>query len=152
MIGTKNLSPMITNRKFTVAFIICFLLYLLPEIFVNDALLFLSGGVIAGSIGEFLKIENNVLIFSIWIVLIGVLFFSYLTIKLKWLKYLLLIAIAFMLNIIDNIFAFIPIFDLQNKDLAIFISYVVMFIEIVLKSLALSWIYYKGFKNAEATN
>ncbi|WP_282787596.1 hypothetical protein [Flavobacterium croceum] len=137
---------MITNRKFIIAFLICFVLYLLPEIFVNDALLFLSGGVIAGSIGELLKIENNVLIFSIWIVLIGVLVFSYLTIKLKWLKYLLLIAIAFTLNIIDNIFAFIPVFDMQNKDFAIFISYVVMFIEITLKSLALSWIYYKGNK------
>lgn len=137
---------MITNRKFIIAFLICFVLYLLPEVFVNDALLFLSGGVIAGSIGELLKIENNVLIFSIWIVLIGVLVFSYLTIKLKWLKYLPLIAIAFTLNIIDNIFAFIPIFDIQNKDFAIFISYVVMFIEITLKSLALSWIYYKGNK------
>jgi hypothetical protein len=137
---------MITNRKFIVAFLICFVLYLLPEIFVNDALLFLSGGVIAGSIGELLKIENDVLIFSIWIVLISVLVFSFLTIKLKWLKYLLLILIAFMLNIIDNIFTFIPIFDMQNKDFAIFISYVVMFIEITLKSLALSWIYYKGNK------
>jgi hypothetical protein len=137
---------MITNRKFIVAFLICFVLYLLPEIFVNDALLFLSGGVIAGSIGELLKIENDVLNFSIWIVLISVLVFSFLTIKLKWLKYLLLIVIAFTLNIIDNIFAFIPIFDMQNKDFAIFISYVVMFIEMTLKSLALSWIYYKGNK------
>ena len=137
---------MITNRKFIVAFLICFVLYLLPEIFVNDALLFLSGGVIAGSIGELLKIENDVLIFSIWIVLISVLVFSFLTIKLKWLKYLLLILIAFTLNIIDNIFAFIPIFDMQNKDFAIFISYVFMFIEMTLKSLALSWIYYKGNK------
>jgi len=137
---------MITNRKFIIAFLICFVLYLLPEIFVNGALLFLSGGVIAGSIGELLKIENDVLIFSIWIVLISVLVFSYLIIKLKWLKYLLLIVIAFTLNIIDNIFAFIPIFDMQNKDLAIFISYVVMFIEMTLKSLALSWIYYKGNK------
>jgi hypothetical protein len=137
---------MITNRKFIIAFLICFVLYLLPEIFVNGALLFLSGGVIAGSIGELLKIENNVLIFSIWIVLISVLVFSYLIIKLKWLKYLLLIVIAFTLNIIDNIFAFIPIFDMQNKDFAIFISYVFMFIEMTLKSLALSWIYYKGNK------
>jgi hypothetical protein len=137
---------MITSRKFTVAFIICFLLYLLPEIFVNDALLFLSGGVIAGSISELLKIENNFLVFSIWIILIGVLFFGVLIAKIKWLKYLLLIVIAFALNIIDNIFAFIPIFDIQNKDLAIFISYIVMFIEILLKSLALSWIYYKGNK------
>lgn len=137
---------MITNRKFIIAFLICFVLYLLPEIFVNDALLFLSGGVIAGSIGELLKIENDVLIFSIWIVLISVLVFSYLIIKLKWLKYLLLIVIAFTLNIIDNIFAFIPIFDMQNKDFAIFISYVFMFIEMTLKSLALSWIYYKGNK------
>jgi len=137
---------MITNRKFIIAFLICFVLYLLPEIFVNGALLFLSGGVIAGSIGELLKIENDVLIFSIWIVLISVLVFSYLIIKLKWLKYLLLIVIAFTLNIIDNIFAFIPIFDMQNKDFAIFISYVFMFIEMTLKSLALSWIYYKGNK------
>lgn len=138
---------MITNRKFIIAFLICFVLYLLPEMFVNDALLFLSGGVIAGSIGELLKIENNVLIFTIWIFLIGILVFSYLTIKLKWLKYLLLIAIAFTLNIIDNIFAFIPIFDMQNKDFAIFISYVVMFIEILIKSLLLSCIYYKGNKD-----
>lgn len=137
---------MITNRKFIIAFLICFVLYLLPEIFVNGALLFLSGGVIAGSIGELLKIENDVLIFSIWIVLISVLVFSYLIIKLKWLKYLLLIVIAFTLNIIDNIFAFIPIFDMQNKDFAIFISYVFMFIEMTLKSLALSWVYYKGNK------
>ncbi len=137
---------MITNRKFIIAFLICFVLYLLPEIFVNDALLFLSGGVIAGSIGELLKIENDVLIFSIWIVLISVLVFSYLIIKLKWLKYLLLIVIAFTLNIIDNIFAFIPILDMQNKDFAFFISYVFMFIEMTLKSLALSWIYYKGNK------
>ncbi len=137
---------MITNRKFIITFLICFVLYLLPEIFVNDALLFLSGGVIAGSIGELLKVENDVLIFSIWIVLISVLVFSYLIIKLKWLKYLLLIVIAFTLNIIDNIFAFIPIFDMQNKDFVIFITYVFMFIEMTLKSLALSWIYYKGNK------
>ena len=146
MIGTKNLSPMITNRKFTVSFLICFLVYLLPEIFVNDALLFLSGGVIAGTLSEFLKIDSNVLIFLIWVVLICVLTFWYFRIKPKWLKYLVLGVIAFTLNIIDNILAFIPIFDLQDKDFAILVSYIMMFIEILFKSLLLSWIYYKGSK------
>lgn len=138
---------MITNRKYIVAFLICFVLYLLPEIFVNDALLYLSGGVIAGTISEFLKIDNNIVIFSIWIILIIASSFFYLIVKLRWLKYILLILLAFMLNIIDNIFAFIPIFDLKNKDVAIIISYIVMFVEILLKSLVLSWIYYKGNKS-----
>jgi len=138
---------MIINRKFLITFSICFLLYLLPEVIANDALLYLSGGTIGGTIKQALKINNEVVIFLIWIVLIVALVVSYFQIKSKWLKFLVLIFIAFALNIIDNLFAFIPIFDMQNKDVAIFISYVIMFIEIALKSLALTWIYYKGNKD-----
>lgn len=137
---------MITNKKFILAFIVCFILYLLPEIFINDTLLYLSGGVIAGTISEFLKIDSNIIIFSIWIILIIALFYLYLTVKFKWLKYIVLALLAFMLNIIDNIFSFIPIFDFKNKDVAIITSYIVAFVEILLKSITLSWIYYKGNK------
>jgi hypothetical protein len=142
---------MITNRKFTVAFSICFLLYLLPEIFASEAMLYITGGVIGGTIGEIFKgvaeTLNTVLIFAIWSILLIGLIILYFKVQYKSLKLLILLLIAFFLYIVDNLFAIIPFSETQIQQKALIIKIVVVGLSISIKSLLLSWTYYKGNKS-----
>jgi hypothetical protein len=140
---------MITNRKFTIAFAICFLLYLLPEIVFSEALIYLSGGVIGGTIKEAFKyfygMPNDYLVYAVWVLILLTVVFLFYRIQIKPLKYFLILLIAFLLYVVDFIF-----FEMFPDGIGNY--YFMSGIRILLKSLALSWIYYKGFKNAEATN
>jgi hypothetical protein len=142
---------MITNRKFTVAFSICFLLYLLPEIFASEAMLYITGGVIGGTIGEIFKgvaeTLNTVLIFAIWSILLIGLIILYFKVQYKSLKLLILLLIAFFLYIVDNLLAIIPFSETQMQQKALIIKIVVVGLSISIKSLLLSWTYYKGNKS-----
>jgi len=79
-----------TSRKFIVAFVISFLVYLLPEIVVNEAMLYITGGLFLAPIDEILKIffvNNSNISFLLWVfILIGtiILFFR---LKNKAFKY-----------------------------------------------------------------
>lgn len=142
---------MITNRKFTVAFSICFLLYLLPEIFASEAMLYITGGVIGGTIGELFKgvseTLNTIFVFVIWSILLIGLLILYFKVKYKSLKILILLLIAFFLYIVDNLLAFIPFSETLVQEKALIIKIVVVGLSISIKTLILSWTYYKGNKS-----
>ena len=135
---------MITNRKFTVAFAICFLLYLLPEIFANDAMLYITGGVIGGTIQEVFKYfdykPSDYLVEVLWIlILLYTIFIFYLT-QNKPLKYFIILLIAFLLYVIDFIFFEMFPYGICNY-------YLTGGVRILLKGLLLSLTYYKGNKS-----
>lgn len=146
---------MITNRKFTVAFGICFLLYLLPEIFASDAMLYITGGIFGGTISQILKLlsfnsESN-LTFIIWGVLLLTTIYGYIKVRNKVVKYLLLFFVGLLLYIIDfGLYSTIS-YDTEIKNRIILNSSikstVFMLFSVFIKSLILSWAYYKGNKD-----
>lgn len=142
---------MITNRKYSVAFAISFLLYLLPEMFASNAMLYVSGGVIGGTIDELFKGVSETLrtifVLVIWSMLLIGLLVSYFKVKYKRLKILMLLLIAFTLYIVDNLLAFIPFLETQEQEKALLIKYVVVGLSISTKCIILSWTYYKGNKS-----
>lgn len=142
-----------TNRKFIVAFLISFLVYLLPEIVVSDAMLYITGGMFVASIDEVLKLfsvqNSNISFLLLAVILIGaiILFFQ---LKNKLFKYLFLFFIGLLLYIIDfGLHSFVS-YDPEIKDRIILNSNIkaitFMLIGVLIKSLILSWIYYKGGK------
>lgn len=139
---------MITNRKFTIPLAIFFLAYLLPEMFFSEAMVYMSGGIIGGTIQEIFKSfyekPSDYLVNAVWVLILLAVVFLFYRVQIKPLKYFLILLIAFLLYIIDFIF-----FEMFPDGIGNY--YFMSGIRILLKSLALSWIYYKGFKNKEAT-
>ena len=145
---------MITNRKFSIAFAICFLLYLLPEIFASEAMLYITGGIFAGTISHILKIfsfnsESN-LTFLIWFILLIVAVYFYLKTKISIIRYSLLFTIGLLLYLIDfGLFSLVSYdSEIKNRIIinSVFKSISFMLISVIIKSLFLSWVYYKGNK------
>jgi len=157
MTGTKNLSQMIRNRKFIVVLVIFFLVYLLPEIFFQDSMLHISGGVVGGTIAKCLEFfddnQSDYLILGIWVLILIALVFLFYRIQIKPLKYFIILLIAFLLYVIDYIFIMILLFFEMLLSFKMFpngFSYYlddgIRILLILLKSLFLTWIYYKGNK------
>lgn len=142
---------MMTSRKFIVAFVISFLVYLLPEIVVNEAMLYITGGLFLAPINEILKIfsiQSSNISFLLWtFILIGtiILFFR---LKNKAFKYFILFVIGLLLYIIDFGLLSLVSYDPEMKDKIILNSNIkaitFMLIGVLIKSLILSWVYYKG--------
>jgi hypothetical protein len=136
---------MMKKKNFSVVFLISFLGYLLPELFFEDSMLYISGGVIGGTILEVFKSiahkSSYSLVFLVWIALLCGLILLYFHFKYKPTKYFGLLIIAFFLYVVDNIAAFIPIFENGNTQKAIVVNYLVIVLVILLKSIALAWIY-----------
>lgn len=140
-----------TSRKFIVAFVISFLVYLLPEIVVNEAMLYITGGLFLAPINEILKIfsiQSSNISFLLWtFILIGtiILFFR---LKNKAFKYFILFVIGLLLYIIDFGLLSLVSYDPEMKDKIILNSNIkaitFMLIGVLIKSLILSWVYYKG--------
>lgn len=142
-----------TSRKFIVAFVISFLVYLLPEILVSDVMLYITGGLFLATIDQMLKlfsVQNSNISFLLWaFILIGtiILFFR---LKNKAFKYFILFVIGLLLYIIDFGLLGLVSYDPEMKDRIILNSNIkattFMLIGVLIKSLVLSWVYYKGSK------
>ena len=145
---------MITNKKFTVAFAICFLLYLLPEIFASDAMLYITGGIFGGTISQILKLlsfnsESN-LTFIIWGILLLIAIYGCIKARNKAVKYLLLFIVGLLLYLIDfGLFSTVS-YDTEIENRIILNSSikatVFMLFSVFIKTFILSWTYYKGNK------
>lgn len=141
------------NRYFIITFVISFLVYLLPEIIVNEAMLYITGGLFLAPINEILKIfsiQNSNIFFLLWaFILIGaiILFFR---LKNKAFKYFILFVTGLLLYIIDFGLLGLVSYDPEIKDRIILNSNIkattFMLIGVLMKSLVLSWVYYKGSK------
>jgi len=138
MIGTKNLSPMVTNRKFTIALFVCIGAYFISDYFFSDAILYLVGGLL----GILLKgTEIKSLFLLIWAILLaGSVFLSF-RLKNKFVWFIVLGVVWCLLYLIDAfLYELLP--NITSKTL----SYLHMGLAILLKSTALAWIYYKSSK------
>lgn len=146
------MSSMKTNR-FLLVLIVVFIVYLLPEIFFGNAMLYLSGGIIGGTISEVFKGVSEgfdtFLVFLVWAILLLGLVGLFFYLKYKPVKYLLLLLIAFFLYIIDNLFAFIPYSGTTDPQKVALISNIVIGFLVISKSLILSLIIYFDGKRRE---
>lgn len=132
------------NRFFLVVWFVCALIYLIPELFFEGALLYLSGGIIGGTISEIIKNligeRNDFFVFLIWAVLLGGLMFLFVRLQNKIAKYLVITVVAFFLYIIDNLLAFVPLpIDSSQSTFMIKIGLIVL--SILLKGAFLAWLY-----------
>lgn len=129
---------MITNRKYIVAFLICFIIYLLSDVLLNDAVFYLLGGFF-GTVSKWLGFSK--VFYLVWFVVLFVFVALYLKTKNKTAKVVLLILLWALLHLIDALlYEIMP--DITSKIL----KYSHIGLAVLLKSLALSWIYYKGDK------
>lgn len=139
-IGKKNLNKMNT-RIFLLILIASTILYFLPELLFDEAMLYISGGIIGGSILEVLKyfgIENkDFLVTLIWFFLLIGVTLVFLKLKNKPIKYFLVVVIVFLLYVFDFLFFEIPN-NITNYHL-------LKWARILSKSLILSIIIYYGF-------
>jgi hypothetical protein len=133
------------NRFFAI-FVISLIIYTLPEYFFENAMLYIVGGIVGGTIKVLLKHfsenPNDFMTFSIWLILlinITILFFR---LKYKPLKYLILIIIATLLYLFD--FILLSITTIDSTDIKKIYS--VIAIEILSKSILLSLIIYFGMR------
>ena len=143
MTGTNNLSKM-KSKKFLLILAVLTVLYLLLELFFENAMVYISGGIIGGTISELFKSVpvpegvNTLLVFLIWAILLFCLVILFHRLRHNPLKYLVLLLVAFFLYIIDNSLAFI-----QN-DIATNYYLTISGVRILSKSLLLSAIVYYG--------
>ncbi len=133
------------NRSFIVVFVIVFILYFLPELLFEDAMLYSVGGITGATLMEILKAfvanPSHSLILIIWgITLLGFIGLFFLA-KRRYLKCVFGLIIALLLYIIDIIYIGTSIFDVQKIELVnSFFSIIV----ILSKSFILSIILYYG--------
>jgi len=150
-IGTKNLSPMITNRKFFIFLGISFVIYFISDYFFPDAMLYITGGIIGGTVKELFKQRGNSLFIWVWLImLLGFLFLFY-RLQNKILKYISLFIITIFLYVVD--FILIEIIKLEVVDL--FTSNINIAMRVISKALVLATIIYFSQKqklNKEATH
>lgn len=145
---------MITNRKFAVAFVMSFLLYLLPEIFASNAMLYIAGGIFGGTISQIFKFlsfdSQSILIFTTWGVLLLIAIYGCIKARNKAVKYSLLFVVGLLLYLIDiGLFSTVS-YDTEIKNRIILNTSiettVFMLFSVFMKALILSWTYYKGNK------
>lgn len=137
------------SKKFLLILAVLTVLYLLPELFFENAMVYISGGIIGGTISELFKGVsegvNTLLVFLIWAILLFCLVILFLRLRHNPLKYLVLLLVAFFLYIIDNTLAFI------SYDIAANYYLVIYGLRILSKSLLLSVIVYYGLYGKRAS-
>jgi len=140
---------MLITKEFIIIFVISYLIYFLFEIIISDALLYITGGLIVGSINKVLKlfsINSNYIPYLIWFFILIGLIILFLKLKNKLLKYFLIIIIGLFLFIIDfGIHRFVS-YDSEIKYKLIinsnFKANTLLQVIILVKCFTLSSIYY----------
>lgn len=138
------------KKKFIYILSVSVILYLLPEIFFHNAMLYIVGGLVGGFLKELLAISgstpNDTSVFLAWsILLIGSLFLYY-RIQLRPLKYLNICFIFPLLYLFDFIIAEMLPENIQGY-------YLITGINVITKSIALSLIiFFLKNKKHESTN
>lgn len=130
-------------------------LYLIPELLFKDAMLYIAGGSVGGTIYELfkgigVKLPSSV-IFVIWILLIIGLILLFFRIRNKPLKYFILVLIGLLLYVVDSILSGIPIYNLASTDFAIIIDNVLLIFIVFIKALILTSIIYFNDKKRKVT-
>lgn len=101
------------TSRFFLILIVSLTIYAIPELLFDEAMLYISGGVIGGSILEifkFFSIElKDSLMILIWVFLLVGIALIFLRVNNKLIKYLLIVVLTFFLYVFDFIvFEIIP--------------------------------------------
>lgn len=135
-------------RRFLPIFLVSVIVYFVLDYVFSNAMLYIMGGIVGGSIGEVLKAiginAEIVIICLVWIVLLIGLIVLFYRSSNNVLKYILIAPIAAFLYVIDMCFANILYSDMADTENVIVISSIVIGFLILLKSLILSWVIYTG--------
>lgn len=152
MIGTKGLSQMTMNNN-AVIFIGAIVLYFLADYVLKDMFVYLSGGLIGGTIKEAFKgigiRANQSIIVITWTLLLIGLTFLYFKTQVKGISYFLLVIIAFFLYAVEFLLSVFFDFKIENPATNYFIN---LGIRIFLKALILSSIIIVKKSNFLASN
>jgi uncharacterized membrane protein YjjP (DUF1212 family) len=124
------------NKIFTKSFLfvlgVSLLVYLLPEIFFHNAMLYIIGGSVGGTLKEILSAfaskPNDSLVFLIWFVLLVGITVIYYRLQNKPLKYLTVFVVFGLLYVVDFI-----IFEILSNDFQGY--YLITGISVFLKGL-----------------
>ena len=139
--------------RFLLVLVISFLLYLIPELLFRNTMLYLSGGIIGGTISEIFKNVSDksqtFITFLIWIIMLIGFVFLFLRLNYKPAKYFVFILIVFFLYVVDNLVAIFPFGEPENFNNYALFSKLITGLLILVKSLILSVIVYKGFIRIE---
>lgn len=128
-------------KQKVIILVVSVVFYFIPEIFYADAMLYISGGIIGGTIlsafnffGINLKDSYLLLVWLVFLLLIVLLFFK---VNKKWIRYFLIAIIALLLYVFDFIF-------LESSP-DNFNYLLLKVVSILIKSALLSGIVYYGF-------
>jgi uncharacterized membrane protein YjjP (DUF1212 family) len=124
------------NKIFTKSYLfvlgVSLLVYLLPEIFFHNAMLYIIGGSVGGTLKEILSAfaskPNDSLVFLIWFVLLVGITVLYYRLQNKPLKYLTVFVVFGLLYVVDFI-----IFEILSNDFQGY--YLITGISVFLKGL-----------------
>ena len=97
---------------------LCLVVYFISDYFFTDAMLYVTGGLIGGTIKELFKgigfVAKGGIIIFIWLVLLAAIVILFYRVHNKSLKYILLLTISCLLYIVD--FTFIEIIKFNIED------------------------------------
>lgn len=149
MTGIDNLNKM--KKPFLLIFAISLVVYFVLDFILNNAMLYIAGGVIGGGIVGFFKVlgvnVGETFITLIWLALLTGLITLFYRLRSKILRYITIIVIAIFLYIVDVIVAEMPYPEtIGNVTL---INNMIISSLVLSKSLILSAIIYYGLDNRE---
>ena len=130
---------MITNNKrLMVLFVIGMIAYLITDLFFNDAILYLLGGVL-GTLLKPLGLQKGFHI--VWLILLIGIVILYQKINISVLKWVLLILIWILLYLVD-----VALYEILPDITSSATTYLHIVLSVLIKSGLLTWIYYGGNK------
>lgn len=124
---------MVVGKDFFRYTVVAAFIYLIADLFLDQFMLYLTGGIIGGTIKEIGKLLN-ISFTHWWIIIIWVLFliglvFMYQKVKHRILDYTLLLIIAFFLYLIDfMVYKFLP-YDITTFFIRVITSCLIAFIK-----------------------
>jgi hypothetical protein len=125
------------NKKLIIVFSVCLLLYLISDIFFNDAVFYLLGGLF-GITSKWLGFISFYFIWLFFLIVTIALFYKF---KSRSSRIIIILLIWALLYLIDAV-----LHEIMPNITNWLSNYFHIGLAIILKSIALSWIYYKGIK------
>lgn len=126
------------NKPLIVVFVIGMIAYLIVDLFFNEALLYLVGGILGSSL-KAIGLQNG---FSVaWLLILIGIIFLYQKINIAILKWLLLIFIWILLYWIDVI-----LYDVLPDIASSTVTYLHIGLSVLSKSVLLAMVYYRSNK------
>lgn len=150
MTGIKNLNLM-TKDKLILTFAIFFMAYLLPEIYFNNAMIYITGGIVGGTINDVLEMvyknPSPTIILLVWLLILVCFIFLSLKVQNIFLKYFSVLMVSLLLYVVDTFVAFIPTIEIYGIPKAIYVNNILLILTILFKSILLCLIINYSFKN-----